>query len=185
MSPVLIIISGYSCTGKTTLAKKIGKHFSVPYLGRDDFQETLYDSLGYSDRVWSKKLGVASYKLLYLMTEKILASGSSIIIESNFKSTNDTGKLKNLKHRYQCPLIQIHCCVSIPLALTRFKARSQSRNRHPGHVDHLIYEEIEFNFRQGGYEILDICDHTLKIDTTDFNQINYTTIFQTIQKYLG
>lgn len=180
----LIIISGYSCTGKTTLAEKIGKHFSIPYIGRDDFKESLFDSLGYSDRAWSKKLGIASYQLLYLMTEKILASGSSIIIESNFKSKTDTEKLKHLKHKYQCRLIQIHCYVLVSLALARFKARAQSGARHPGHVDHLILEEIEFNFRQGGYEILDICDQTLKIDTTNFTRIDYTKIFQTIQQYL-
>ena len=146
----LIIISGFSCTGKTTLAKKIGKYFSLPAIGRDDFQESLYDSLGYSDREWSKKLGIASYRLLYLMAEKILRSGSSIIVESNFKVKSDTEKLKKLKDKYQCYLLQIHCHIAILLALSRFKNRATSGERHPGHVDRLNYDEMEFNFKQGG-----------------------------------
>jgi predicted kinase len=66
MKPILILISGFSCTGKTTLAKKIAQRSSLPLIGRDDIKESLYDSLGYSDRKWSKKLGAASYDLLYL-----------------------------------------------------------------------------------------------------------------------
>lgn len=172
MKPVLIIISGFSCTGKTALAQKLGKHFSLPVMGRDDFKESLYNSLGYSDREWSKKLGISSYQLLYLMAEKLLASGNSIVVESNFKVELDTQKLQRLKDKYQCCLLQIHCHVEIPLALARFKHRAQSGERHPGHVDHLNYEEMEYNFKRGGYEILDICDRTLRIDTTNFEQIN-------------
>lgn len=65
MSSILILISGFSCTGKTTLAKLIAKRYSLPLIGRDDIKESLYNSLGYKDREWSKKLGIASYDLLY------------------------------------------------------------------------------------------------------------------------
>ena len=168
MKSTLIIISGFSCTGKTALAKKIGEHFSLPAIGRDDLKESLYDSLGYSDREWSKKLGVASYRLLYLVAEKILYSGGSIVVESNFKVQTDAEKLETLKHKYQCYLLQIHCHVAIPLALSRFKDRAIFGKRHPGHVDQLNYDEMEFNFKQGGYNIACICDRTLKVDTTNF-----------------
>ena len=185
MKPTLIIVSGFSCTGKTALARKIGKHFSLPAIGRDDIKESLYDSLEYSDREWSKKLGVASYRLLYLMTEKILGSGGSIVVESNFKVKPDTKKLKRLKNKYQCRLLQIHCHVEIPLALSRFKNRATSGERHPGHVDHLNYDEMEFNFKQGGYKILDICDRSLEVDTTDFDRVNYEAIFELVRGYLS
>ena len=180
----LIIVSGFSCTGKTALAKKIGEYFSLPAISRDDFKESLYDSLGYSDREWSKKLGIASYRLLYLVTEKILRSGSSIIVESNFKVNSDTEKLKNLKDKYQCYLLQIHCHVAIPLALSRFRNRVTSGERHPGHVDHLNYDEMEFNFKQGGYEIFGVCNRTLKVDTTNFEQIDYEAIFKVVRDCL-
>lgn len=184
MKQTLIIVSGFSCTGKTTLANKIGNYFSLPVFGRDDFKESLFDSLGYSDREWSKKLGCASYDLLYLMTEKLLSKKLSVIVESNFKVKHDTKKLKELKEKYQCYLLQIHCYVSIPLALTRFEYRANSNQRHPGHVDKLNLEEMEFNFNQGGYEILEICDRTLKLDTTNFKCIDYEAIFNEVENYL-
>lgn len=170
MASSLIIISGFSCTGKTTLAHKIGKRFSLPVFGRDDFKEALFDSLGYSDRQRSREFGIASYQLLYLVAEKILAAGNSIVIESNFKVNPDTEKLKRLQDKYDCNLIQIHCYAPISVALARFKARSLSGERHPGHVDHLILEEMAENIKKGGYELLELCDRTLRADATDFTR---------------
>jgi predicted kinase len=71
MKTLLILISGFSCTGKTTLARKIAEKYSLPLISRDDIKESLFDSLGYSDREWSKKLGIASYDLLYFFTEQL------------------------------------------------------------------------------------------------------------------
>ncbi|WP_019508284.1 AAA family ATPase [Pleurocapsa sp. PCC 7319] len=184
MKPILILISGFSCTGKTTLAKKIAQRYSLPLIGRDEIKESLYDSLGYSNREWSKKLGIASYDLLYLFVDKLLVNKQSLITESNFKSKIDTAKLLKLQSKYQFNLLQIHCYTSVEIALQRFKNRATSEKRHPGHVDHLIYEEMEENWRRGGYEILDICDRTIKIDTTDFNSIDYDKIHQTIEANL-
>ena len=182
--PTLIIVSGFSCTGKTTLAREIGKKILLPVFGRDDFKESLFDSLGYSDRQRSIKVGIASYKLLYLVIENILASGNSVIVESNFKINSDTEKLKKIKDKYQCYLLQVHCHVEIPLALSRFQHRVTSGERHPGHVDSSIYNEIEFNLKQGGYE-LDICDATVKVDTTDFSAVDYNDIFNQIKDCLS
>jgi uridine kinase len=95
MKPILILISGFSCTGKTTLAKKIANRYSLPIIGRDEIKESLYDSLGYSDRDWSKKLGIASYDLLYLFINKLLENKQSLITESNFKRKDSGIKLRN------------------------------------------------------------------------------------------
>jgi predicted kinase len=185
MKSTLVIVSGFSCTGKTALAKKIGHHFSLPVFGRDDLKESLFDSLGYSHREWSKKLGIASYSLLYLVAGKLLATGHSLVIESNFTREPDTKKLRHLKEIYHCQIIQVHCYTQPTLALARFKQRAESGQRHPGHVDHLIYEVMERNFKRGNYEIFDICNSTIKVNTTNFKDINYELIFTEIQSYLS
>ena len=43
---------------------------------------------------------------------------------------------------------------------------------------------MEFNFEQGGYEILNICDANIRVDTTKFATINYDNIFNKIRNYL-
>ena len=182
MKNLLVIVSGFSCTGKTTLAKKIAERYSLPLISRDDIKESLYNSLGYSDREWSKKLGVASYGLLYLFIEKILATKQNLIVESNFQPEFDESKFLNLKNKYQFNLLQIYCYATAEVIRQRFKARAISGARHPGHVDHLIYEEMESNWNKGGYEILNVCDRTTKIDTTDFNLIDDQKIYTAIEK---
>jgi predicted kinase len=185
MKSTLVIVSGFSCTGKTALAKKIGHHFSLPVFGRDDLKESLFDSLGYSHREWSKKLGIASYLLLYLVAAKLLATGHSLVIESNFTREADSKKNKSLREIYHCQIIQVHCYTQPILALARFKQRAEAGERHSGHVDHVIYEEMERNFKRGDYEIFDTGDSTIKVNTTNFQDINYELIFTEIQSYLS
>jgi predicted kinase len=185
MKSTLVIVSGFSCTGKTTLAKKIGQNFSFPVFGRDDLKESMFDSLGYCDREWSKKLGIASYSLLYLVTEKILTTGKSLVIESNFTRETDSKKLKCLKEKYHCQIIQVYCYTQATLALARFKQRAESGERHLGHVDHLIYKEMERNFKKSNFEIFDICDSTIRVNTTSFKDINHELIFAKIQSHLS
>jgi shikimate kinase len=50
MTSSLIIISGLPCTGKTTLGRKLAQDLSLPLICRDSIKESLFDSLGYSDR---------------------------------------------------------------------------------------------------------------------------------------
>jgi hypothetical protein len=119
-----------------------------------------------------------------IFINKLLENKQSLITESNFKLKTDTTKLLKLKSKYQFNLVQIHCYTSVEIALQRFKKRAVSEERHPGHVDCLIYEEMEENWRLGGYEILDICDRTIKIDTTDFNSIDYDKIYKIIEANL-
>ena len=48
----LIIILGPPATGKTTLGRRLAADLRLPFLGRDDFKERLFDRLGCRDREW-------------------------------------------------------------------------------------------------------------------------------------
>ena len=58
--PLLIIISGPPCSGKTALGGWLARELGLPLLHRDGFKEALFDSLGWSDLEWSQRLGGAS-----------------------------------------------------------------------------------------------------------------------------
>ncbi|BAZ10768.1 cytidylate kinase [Calothrix sp. NIES-4071] len=184
MTSSVIIISGLPCTGKTTLGRKLAQDLSLPLICRDSIKESLFDSLGWSDREWSKKLGIASYDLLYHFIDSLVSKNISLIVESNFKAAFDTEKYRKLQNQYGLKLIQIHCHTKGEVLLKRFKERSESGERHPGHVDHLNYEEFRATLLKGGYEILDVESTNFQVDTTDFNQVNYTYLFETLQLLL-
>lgn len=180
MTSLIILISGLPCTGKTTLAQKIAQKFQLPLISRDDIKESLFDFLGWQDREWSKKLGIASYQLLYYFIETQVSAGNSLIVESNFMPKFDNSKNLELKRKYNFYLLQIHCRADREALFQRFKVRSESGERHLGHVDSLNYDEFNLTLNRGGYDALEASDRVLEIDTTDFARINYCSLFESI-----
>lgn len=178
---LLIIISGKPCTGKTALGKKIAQEFHLPFVSKDDIKESLFDDLGWSDRAWSKKLGVATYTLLYYFMESLLSAGVSFITESNFKPEFENEKFLALKKRYNFKPLQIMCQTKEEVLYDRFKARTESGERHPGHVDHMNLDEFRAMLLTGGHESLDIGGQVYRLDTTDIKTIDYNKLFNEIK----
>ena len=94
----LLIVGGPPASGKTTLARRLAADLRLPLLSRDDCKERLFDTLGTgwptataapnhdaTDRAWSRRLGGASYELLWGALETQLAAGVATIVESNFR----------------------------------------------------------------------------------------------------
>src|SRR5579884_2907042 len=116
----LIIISGPPGTGKTTLGKRLAKELSLPFIHKDGIKELLFDKLGWSDRAWSKTLGIASYALLFYFLETQLSAGRSCIVESNFHADFDTERFLALKAQYDFEPLQICCMADGEVVFQRF-----------------------------------------------------------------
>ncbi len=182
--PVVVIITGLPCTGKTTLARQIAARFRLPLLTKDMLKETLFDTLGWQDRAWSRKLGVASIALLYQLLEVQLQAGRSCIVESNFAPELATSQFRALQVRYAFTPFQILCVADGDVLFARFVQRSESGERHPGHVDTMNYDEFRESLRRGWAAPLDIGGRLIEVDTTDFNAIDYEAIFTSIAEVL-
>ena len=178
---LLIIISGPPCTGKTTLGKKIAREFRLPLISRDDIKESLFDSLGVKDREWSKKLGIASYNILYQFIDTLLGAKNSFIIETPLKPEYDEERFLDLQKKHDFRAIQIMCKTDREILFERFKKRSESGERHPGHVDDQNYEEFKDILLKGEHQALNIGGKVFDIDTTDFESIDYNSIFSAIK----
>ena len=181
MKPLLIIVSGFSCTGKTTLAQKTAQEFNLPLIGRDNIKEVLFDSLGWEDKAWSKKLGAASYRLLYYFIDTQLRVGQSLIVESNFQPKFDNKYFQEFQTKYQTYILQIYCKTDPKILFQRYQERAKSGERHPGHVDHLNYAEYQENLNHNNYDVLAVGKIFIEVDTTDFNSIDYNKISTTIK----
>lgn len=182
---LLIIISGPPCTGKSTLGKKIAKEFKLPFISKDDIKESLFNDLGHSDREWSTKLGIAAYTILHHIIETLLSSKVSFIAESNFKPEFENERFLNLKKKYGFEPIQIMCHADGEILFERFKKRTESGERHPGHVDHLNYGSLKSTLLKGSLESLGIGGEVINIDTTNFDSIDYEQLFSTIKNKMN
>lgn len=150
-APVLLLISGAPCTGKTTIGRQLAADLRLPFLSRDDIKDLLFDTLGWSDREWSRKLGTASWELLYYFLEIELGAGRSLMVESNFRPESATAKLKALHQRHSYTLIQILCNTEHDVLLRRFAARAASGERPSGHLKHEQTEELRSALQGGVY----------------------------------
>lgn len=178
---LLIIISGHPATGKTTLSRKLSEYLKIPFLCRDDLKESLFDSLGCDDREWSRKIGGASFKLLYQLTETMLKVNAPVIVETFFHGQIDRERFLNLKDKYNFLPIEVNCKTQHSVRVERFKERNESGNRHPGHVDHTNYYNTDMGQPKDEKTSLDLGGKFFDLDTTDFKSIDYDKLFSAIK----
>jgi predicted kinase len=171
--PLVLIVSGPPCTGKTTLARRLAASFVLPLMTKDTIKESLFETLGVSDRAWSRRLGGASMELLYVYVESQIAAGQSCIVEGNFISAFGSPAFRRLQERYSFLPIQVNCVADPAVLAARFRERALSGERHPGHQDHLPRDSRIDAPIPGRFEPLDIGGHVIELDLSDFARLNY------------
>ena len=107
---MLIIVNGFSCTGKTVLADRLSKKLNLPLFSVDSLKEMIMDSLEgvLSVDALFHKYSQFSYNFIYSIAEKLIEVGYSTIIESSFHN-NETNilRINSLHDTYGIPVKQI------------------------------------------------------------------------------
>lgn len=166
-APALLIVTGHPATGKTTLASWLSGELGLPLVSKDVFKETLFDSLGWRDREWSRQVGSAAIALLYRTAEALLASGRPLILESNFRADLDTPRMRALRARHPFRPAQIRCVARGDVLAERICERIRLGQRHPGHCDDATEADLAVVRSRGPIEPLPIGGALLTVDTTE------------------
>lgn len=171
--PVVVLVSGPPGAGKTTLARRLGPALGLPVLSRDDLKETIFDAIGWSDREWSKRVGAASWELVFLLMERMLAAGTSVLVESNFVPEHRE-RLADLRRRYPFTPVEVYCFADGATLAHRFHARRESGERHPGHGDPEapVTADAAALWITHRHPPLGITEHVVRVDTGDPDAID-------------
>lgn len=184
MGALLIIVTGPSATGKTSLAERLSEDLAIPLIAKDTIKEQLFNSLGWSDRAWSRKIGGASYDLIWLIAERILAANTPAIIEGNLRGTVAETRLRTIAAATGCRFYQINCWADADILIERYRERAKNGDRHPGHLDDPDDPTLRAQLAAGAYEPLDIGGDVLDLTMNDKDTIDYAKILRRVRARL-
>ena len=181
MAAPLIIVSGPPSSGKTTISQIVGQELTIPVIGKDVIKEILFDTLGWEDRDWSRKIGHVSIVMLFEMIQRFATSHTPLIAESNFHQEYDTPRFARIASDHQLKMQQVHCMARPDILIDRFTARAQSPNRHPGHVESTMTEEFISILESGVWGPLPLSAPLIEIDTTDWDVVDLHAVIERIR----
>jgi predicted kinase len=184
-APLLVVITGAPGTGKTTLGRHLSEQLDLPLISKDGIKEILFDALGWGDREWSKVLSVASLDLMFHVLAAELCVGRSLIVESNFDHERDTRRFIALKLRHPFVAFQIVCHADPDVLATRYTRRAHMPERHPGHLDHLLVNELDPNALLRKHSPLEIGGFLVELNTNQAGAVDYVSISQAIASARG
>ncbi len=185
-SPVLLIVSGPPASGKSTIASRLAEELGLPFFDKDSFKELLADDLHVTGLTWSKTLGGASFDLLYLLTERQLAAGASVLIEGNFSGDHSTPRFRDIIKKTGARALQVNVRADGDLLVKRYREREESGERHPIHVDRPRSQMDAFRsgLLRGELPPLDLGGEVVVVDTTDFDNVDIPEIACQIRQRL-
>jgi predicted kinase len=184
MSARVVIVNGLPGVGKTTQAQAFATGLGWPLLTKDMFKESLFDSLGWSDRDWSRKLSKASMDLLFVWLESELRAERDCVIEANFESERDTPRFVALADRYAVRWVQVLVVCDGDTLWQRHITRGNDGSRHPGHQEAAVALELRDRLLSGRVAPLQLEAPCIELDTTDFMKIDAVAVIQRVRDYL-
>ncbi len=159
MAPApVVVVGGIPGSGKTTLARALGRELDLPLISKDTIKEAFFDSIGTGDLEWSQRLGRAAHVVMYAL----VADMAAVIVESHFWPGVSEPDLVALGR----PLVQICCRCPVDVAVERYRLRATSPDRHPGHRPEHQDDEATARWRNVDPRPLDLPGPLVEVDTT-------------------
>ncbi|MEM7336120.1 MAG: ATP-binding protein [Chloroflexota bacterium] len=177
---LLIIITGLPASGKSTLAAWLGQQLSIPVLSKDAIREILFDELGWSDRAWASKLGVATIQLMFHFATSQLNANGAVIMDNLFAPDVSTPQFNHLQEKTDAKIIQIVCQASFQTCFRRFEHRAIHENRHPGHGDTAVIQKWRKDPLENKSLAMPLKGDLILVNTETFANVNYQSILNQI-----
>ena len=192
-----ILVTGIPAAGKSTMAEVMSERLKLPVISKDTIKERLFDNVGFQSRAEKVKLGIASMEIMYYAAGQLMKAGQPFILENNFEYSSEQG-IKSLLEKYQYSALTVTLTGDYKVIYQRFLKRENSPDRHRGHVvndcypekkknnlktlkaETISYENFVCGIEKRGFDAFCVDGRQIKVDTTDFLEINMEELFSQI-----
>ena len=100
----------------------------------------------------------------------------------NFRPEFDVLRFKRLRARCDVRLVEVHCETEAAVLVSRLKRRYRSGERHPGHAESAeLYADLDADLARGTFGPLDVGDALIRVDTTDFESVDYEAVLTAVE----
>ena len=189
MSKKIIIIEGYLASGKSTFALQLSKSLNIPYLIKDTFKIALCKNVTVTNRTESSVFSAVTFDGMMYVAERMMETSTPIIIEGNFvpigvKKVDEAGEIKRLIDKYNYASLDFKFMGDTRALHQRFLEREKTAER--GEVNK-IGEDVPFDmFNQWCHNLddFDIGGETVRVDTTDFSNVNFDTCIKLAKGFM-
>lgn len=142
-----ILVNGVPASGKSTVARAVAQRFGLPLMALDTIKEPLFDFFGVSGREHNRKLGQASYEIIFAAIGEWPAP-ATVVIDAWFGFQPLEVLERHLGTAGIERTAELWCHAPGPVLAERYAARCASRSPgHPG-LDY-VPELVALNERAG------------------------------------
>ena len=178
----LIIITGFTSTGKSTFAQRLSSELGVPCFLKDKIIEAMGDGFGQDSYSKCFKNDTrAMINVLLYIAEGFLQTGKVCILEANFRRPFDM-QIKTLLGKYNAECLNYFFTGNLDVLWDRYVGREAERHwafkpvaqSRDGFIDRV---------NKAGFEDVNI-GNTITTDATDFDKIDYDELISIARRFI-
>lgn len=187
MNKKVIIIEGYLASGKSTFALQLSKAINIPYLIKDTFKIALCKNISVANRTESSVLSAVTFDGMMYVTERMMETSTPIILEGNFVPANikNVDEASIIKRLINYTSLDFKFMGDTRVLHQRFLEREKTAGR--GEVNKIGADVPYAIFNQWCRNLndFDIGGETVRVDTTDFSNVNFNTYIKLAKEFMG
>jgi aminoglycoside phosphotransferase family enzyme/predicted kinase len=137
----MILVGGGPGSGKTTVARALGEHFSAEVISSDDVRREMQDageidgaSGDYNAGLYSADKIDAVYEAMLRRARPQLAAGQSVILDGTWRDARLRANATELARQESCSTVELACVVPLEVAAARIAQRSSSTSDATPHI---------------------------------------------------
>ena len=124
--PRLILLTGLSGSGKSTVAAELAKHLSAIRLRADVIRKQLFvDAITHPDKLYSAKATRATYTELARLTKMLLSENLTVIVDATFLSQAHVDRFDKLAKHFSIKPHILACHAPVPELRRRIEQRAK------------------------------------------------------------